>query len=136
MVLLGARLSLVPDRGSQAYGAPLVWYRDAAGRHLKSESRGRELELLDIVLFVELDDGGRVRTPPRESTLAARFPWSAGHVREDVRRMVYDDGDRQPRWLGLMEGLKERGVRTHDAALAALPLELEFDDAVIARYGS
>ena len=51
----------------------------------------------------------------------------------EVRRIVYDDGDRQPRWLRLMAGLEALGVRVDDAALGALPLEL--DDLVVARYG-
>jgi hypothetical protein len=133
MVRLGARVSLVPDSGSRAYGAPLITYNDAAGREVKHEFRGRELELLEIVQFVDLDDGERVATRPGESTLETRLPWSAEQVRDEVRRMVYDDGDRQPRWLRLKAGLEARGVRVDDAALGALPLEL--DDLVVARYG-
>ena len=48
--------------------------------------------------------------------------------------MVYDDGDRTPRWAGLMADLASRGVQADDAALAALPLVLEFDDEVAALY--
>lgn len=108
---------------------------DAAGRAVKHEFRGRELELLEIVQFVDLDDGERVATRPGESTLETRLPWSAEQVGDEVRRMVYDDGDRQPRWLRLKAGLEAREVRVDDAALGALPLELEFDDLAVARYG-
>ena len=136
MVRLGARVSLVPDRGRQAYGATLCVVHDAAGREVRRELRGRELELLDIVLFVELDDGERVACRPGETTLATRLPWSADQVRQEVRRIAYDDGDRpdRPRWRDLMAGLESRGVGASDAALAALPFALELDDPLTARF--
>lgn len=80
MVRLGARVSLAGDRGSQAYGATLVVYRDSAGRETKRELRGRDLEVLDIVLFVELDDGEGVATAPESAPLCSSSTtwWSSG----------------------------------------------------------
>jgi hypothetical protein len=136
MVRLGARVSLAPDREPEPYGATLLRVHDAAGLEVRSEVRGRELEVLDIVLFVELDDGERVTTRLGETKLIARFEHSAEQLRADVRRMVYDDGDRSPRWADLMAGLQGRGVSADDAALGALPLVLEFDDGLAALYGT
>jgi hypothetical protein len=61
---------------------------------------------------------------------------SADQPREQVRRIVYDDGDRRPGWRDLISGLKSKGVSADDAALAALPLVLEFDDEVVAQSGA
>ena len=135
MTRLGVHVSLAPDREPEAYGAILLRVHDASGREVRSEARGRELEVLDIVLFVELDDGDRAQTRPGETRLIARVDWSAGQLRERVRRMVYDGGDRTPRWFELMAALESRGLGADDYALAALPLVLEFDDEVAARYG-
>jgi hypothetical protein len=134
MVRLGTRVSIAPDREPEAYGATLISVHDAAGRRVRTEVRGRELEVLDIVLFVELDDGERVATAVGANRLIIRLGESAEQLREDVRRIVYDDGDRRPRWHDLMAGLESRGVDADDAALAALPLVLEFDDEVLALY--
>jgi hypothetical protein len=133
MVNLGARVSLAPDCEPEAYGATPIIVHDAAGREVRSEGRGRELELLDIVQFVELDDGERVASAPDETKLIARLGWSAVELREEVRRIVYDDGDRWPAGAP-MAGLERRGVSADGAALAALPLVLECDDEVIAQY--
>ena len=135
MVRLGARVSLAPDREPERYGATLAKVYDASGREVRREVRGRELEMLDIVLFVELDDGDRVATRLGEIKLAARLEESAEQLRAEVLRIVYDDGDRTPRWAGLMADLESMGVNADDAALAALPLVLEFDDEVLAVYG-
>jgi hypothetical protein len=136
MVCLGARVALVPDRGEWAYGATLQVVCDRSGREVRRELRGRELEVLDIVLFVELDDGERVASRPGENMLATRLPWTADLVRDDVRRIAYDNGDRpdRPRWRELLAGLESRGVRASDAALPGLPFVLELDDSVTARY--
>ncbi len=136
MARLGARVSLAPDRAPEAYGATLIRVHDAAGREVRREVRGRELEVLDVVLFVVLDDGERVASAPGETRLIARLGGSAEQLREDVRRIVYDDGDRWPRWLDLMARLESRRVSADDAALAALLLVLEFDDEVVALYGT
>jgi hypothetical protein len=136
MVRLGAHVSLAPDRAGETYGATLIRVHDAAGREVRREVRGRELEVLDIVLFVERDDGERVASAPGETRLIARLGGSAEQLRQDVRRIVYDDGDRRPRWLDLMARLESRGVSGDDDALAALPLVLEFDDKVVALYGT
>jgi hypothetical protein len=135
MVRLGARVSLAPDRAPEAYGSPLIRVHDAAGRELRREIRGRELELLDIVPFVELDDGERVATGPGKIRLIVGLGGSAEQLRERVRRMVYDDGDRRPRWLDLMSGLESRGVGADEAGIATLPFVFEFDDEVRALYG-
>jgi hypothetical protein len=73
MVRLGARVSIAPDRAPGAYGAPLIRVYDAAGGEVRTEVRGRELEVLDIVLFVELDGGERVATAVGENRLVARL---------------------------------------------------------------
>jgi hypothetical protein len=109
---------------------------DAGGREVRREGRRRELEVLDIVLFVELDDGERVECAPGETRIVARLGGSAEQLREDVRRIVYDEGHRLPHWLDLTARLASRGVSADDAALAALPLVLEFDDEVLALYGT
>jgi hypothetical protein len=134
MARLGAHVSLAPDREPEAYGAILLRVLDAAGREVRSEVRGRELEVLDIVLFVELDDGDRVPTRPGETMLIARIGWSAGQLRERVRRIVCDNRELRP-WRELMVGLESRGLRADDSVLTALPLVLEFDDEVAALYG-
>src|SRR5687768_17914396 len=125
MLSLGARVSLAPDREPEAYGSTLIRVHHADGREVRSEVRGRELELLDIVLFVQLDDGERLASGLGETRLIARLGWSAEQLREEVSRVVYDDGDRWPRWRDLISGLERRGVSADDAALAALPLVLE-----------
>lgn len=107
---------------------------NAAGEEVGRELRGRDQELLEIVIFVELDDSQRVETRPGEIMLGTRLPWDAGAVRREVRRMVYDDSDRVARWQGLMAELEERGVHADDAALAALPYVLELDPVLVARY--
>jgi hypothetical protein len=68
--------------------------------------------------------------------LATRLPWTADLVRDEVRRIAYDNGDRpdRPRWRELLAGLESRLVRASDAALAGLPFVLELDDSVTARY--
>jgi hypothetical protein len=52
---LGASVSIAADQEPEAYGATLIRFHDAAWREVRSEVRGRELDLLDIVLFVELE---------------------------------------------------------------------------------
>jgi hypothetical protein len=136
MVSLGASVSIAPDQEPETYGATLIRVYDAAGREVRSEVRGRELEVLDIVRFVELDDGERVATDPGETRLIARLDRTMEELREQVRYLVYDDEDRWPRWRELMAVLKDRGVRADDPAIAALPLILEFTDEVIALYES
>jgi hypothetical protein len=71
--------------------------------------------VLDIVLFVELDEGERVACAPGETRLVARLGGSAEQLREDVRRIVYGEGDRLPRWLDLTARLAGRGVSADDA---------------------
>jgi hypothetical protein len=100
----------------------------------KSEVRGRELEVLDIVLFVELENGDRVLSRQGETTLIARLGWSSGQLHDRVRQIVNDTRDRAPRFE-LIAGLERRGLSVDDSALAALPLVLEFDDEVTALYG-
>jgi hypothetical protein len=136
MVSLGASVSTAPDQEPETYGATLIRFHDAAGREVRSEVRGRELEVLDIVLFIELDDGERVSTPPGEIRLIGRLDGTMDELRERVEQMVYDDGDRWPRWRNLMAALKSRGVDADDPAIATLPLILEFTDEVLALYGS
>lgn len=136
MLYLGARVSLVPAHGTRAYGATVCTAYDRTGREVRRELRGRDQELLDIATFVELDEGKRVAGRPGQTTLATRLPWNPDHVRSEVQRMVYDDNDCQPRWLELMVALTDRNVAADDAALAALPYVVEFDDPVIARYES
>ena len=63
---------------------------------MRREVRGRELEVLDIVVFIELDDGERVSTPPGEIRLIARVDGTIDYLRERVGQMIYDDGDRWP----------------------------------------
>jgi hypothetical protein len=120
-------VSLAPDNGWSAYGAPLVVVHDAAGQEVRRELRGRDLELLDIVTFVELDDGERVATRPGETMLTTALPWDANQIRDDVRRIVYDDGDRpdRPRWRDLLADLERRGVAANDAALDRRPFAVE-----------
>ena len=96
MVSLGALVSIAPDQESEAYGATLIRVYDAAGREVRSEVRGGELELLDIVVFIELDDGERVLTTPGEIRLLARLDGTMDELRERVREMVYDNGDHWP----------------------------------------
>jgi hypothetical protein len=136
MVSLGASVSTAPDQEPENYGATLIRVHDAAGREVRSEVRGRELEVLDIVLFIELDDGQRVSTTPGEIRLIARLDGTMNELRERVGQMVYDDGDRWPRWRKLMAALKTRGVHADDPAIATLPLILEFTDEVRALYRS
>jgi hypothetical protein len=136
MVSLGASVSIAPGQEPETYGATLIRVYDAAGREVRTEVRGRELEVLDIVTFVELDDGERVATTPGEARLIARLDGTMEELREEVGRMVYDDGDRWPRWRNLMAALKNRGVHADDPAIAALPLILEFTDEVLALYES
>ena len=52
--------------------------------------------MLDIVVFIELDDGERVSTPPGEIRLIARVDGTIDYLRERVGQMIYDDGDRWP----------------------------------------
>jgi hypothetical protein len=134
MVRLGASVSIAPDQEPEAYGATLISVYDAAGREKRGEVRGRELELLDIVMFIELDDGERVSNAPEEIRLLARLDGTMHELRERVEQMVYDDGDRWPRWRNLMAALKTREVHADDPAIAALPLILEFTDEVLALY--
>ena len=136
MVSLGASVSIAPDQEPEAYGATLIRVHDAAGREVRSEPRGRELELLDILIFIELDDGERVSNAPEEIRLLARLDGTMDELRERVEQMVYDDGDRWPRWRNLMAALNARGVRADDPAIAALPLTLEFTGEVLALYES
>ncbi len=127
-------MSLCVDPEWPSYGESMTVIHNAAGNEVGRELRGRDQELLEIVIFVELDDGRRVETRPGEIKLGTRLPWDANGVRREVRRMVYDDSDRWPRWRDLMAGLEERGVRADDAALVALPYVLELDPALVARY--
>jgi hypothetical protein len=55
--------------------------------------RGRDLELLDIVQFVELDDGRRVRTT-EQSLLSVAVDSKLDELRERVRELVHTGGDR------------------------------------------
>jgi hypothetical protein len=135
MVSLGASVSIAPDQEPKTYGTTLIRVHDAAGHEVRSEVRGRELEVLDIVLFIELDDGERVSTTPGEIRLIARLDGTMDDLRERVGQMAYEDGDRWPRWRNLMAALKTRGVHADDPAIAALPLILEFSDEVLALYG-
>ena len=134
MVRLGASVSIAPDQEPETYGATLIRVHDAAGREVSSEVRGRELEVLDIVIFIELDDGERVLTTPGEIRLIARLDGTMDELRERVEQMVYDDGDRWPRWRNLMAALKAQDVHADDPTIAALPLTFEFTDEVLGLY--
>ncbi len=135
MVRMGARVSLAEDRPPEAYGSTLISVHDAAGRQVRREVRGRELEVLDIVQFVDLDDSECVATSPGETRLIAPLSWSVEQLRDEARRIVYDDGDRRPRWHDLLEALEATGISATDASLAALPFVIELDNEVAAQYG-
>lgn len=131
MARLGAHVPLATE-DAPAYGAVLHRIYDGTGREVRTEARGRELEVLEIVPFVELDAGDRVTTATGKNRLIVRRDGSAAELREEVRRIAYDDTDRNPRWLDLMRDLERKGVKADDAALAALPFVLEIDDEVVA----
>ena len=86
-------------------------------------------------MFIVLDNGERVSNEPEEIRLLARLDGTMDELRERVEQMVYDDGDRWPRWRNLMAALKTRSVHADDPAIAALPLNLEFTAEVLALYG-
>ena len=134
MVSLGASVSIAPDQEPETYGVTLIRVHDAAGREVRSEVRGRELEVLDIVMFIELDDDERVSTTPGEIRLIARLDGTMDELRERVEQVVYDDGDRWPRWRNLMAVWNTREMHADDPTIAALPLTLEFNDEVLALY--
>ena len=90
MVRIGPGVSLAADRSPHRYGATMIWVHDRARNLVRTEVRGRDVELLNIVQFVELDDGQRVTSPEQTSAI---FSLDSGvdELRERVRQTVYQE---------------------------------------------
>ena len=134
MVRMGARVSIAA--APPGYGAPMQRVHDQAGRLVRTEVRGRDLELLDLVQFVDLVDGRRVSTT-EQFLLSVALDSNVDELRDRVRELVQMGGDRyKPRWQDLIDALHEEGVSTDEPSLAALPWVFERDDDVGARFGA
>jgi hypothetical protein len=96
---------------------------------------------LSIVHFVDLADGRRVTTEAfGEMSLSVPREDDEPELREAIREVIFEDELREvdtdlldePRWPEMSAVLREHGVVADDAALAALPFEVELDDDVLA----
>jgi hypothetical protein len=71
----------------------MIVVQDRTGRIVRTEVRGRDLELLDVLQFVGLADGRRVTTTER-SLLSVAVDSKLDQLRERVRELVHMGGDR------------------------------------------
>jgi hypothetical protein len=95
--------------------------------------------VLDVVHFVDLDDGRRVTTEASGGmTVSVPRGSRREQVVQDVRELIFDDELREvdeylreePRWEAMCSALRRQGVAADDEALAALPFVVELEDDV------
>src|SRR5215203_2934351 len=128
-VRMGARALLVADQRPLGRSFMKVLTVDETGLQLS------------IVHFVDLADGRRVTTEAfGEMSLSVPREDDEPELREAIREVIFEDELREvdtdlldePRWPEMSAVLREHGVVADDAALAALPFEVELDDDVLA----
>jgi hypothetical protein len=132
MVRMGARGSLIEVPTPPGYRTDVVSFHDRHGRLQRTERH----VVLDVVQFVDLDDGRRISIPPGKNLLAVP-PGGAPDLPERVREFIHADSGLpdSPLWQDMLEALRHHGVGADRAALAALPFVVELDDEVRALAG-
>src|SRR4051794_8360846 len=141
---MGARASVARDQRPLGRGAAELVTVDESGTEVARELVPSDPGLvLQVVHFVDVDDGGRVTTGalgdmslsvPRSSTL--------DELREELREFVFEDDLREvdeeladePRWEEMSSLLRERGIVADEETLHALPFVVELDDDVVAEF--
>jgi hypothetical protein len=143
MVRMGARATLGDDQ-QWSFGRATVEYAavDDEGNEIARWQRDDDTAalVLELVHFVDLDDGRRVTTERLGSqTLATEREITVDELRDEIRETIYEDEIREievladePRWEELIEALGDAGVTVDAAALEALPFVVELDDEVTA----
>ncbi|HZC14654.1 MAG TPA: hypothetical protein VE270_11615 [Thermoleophilaceae bacterium] len=120
------------------YSAQEIVTRDASGREVRRWLREPDPTVLEIVHFVDLDDGRRVTTehygkPSLQMWLDCTEEELLAEVREcvfvDEMREIPEDAD-EPRWPEMIEELARTGVAVDEATLEGLPFVVEVDERV------
>jgi hypothetical protein len=139
--LMGASVSLAEDQSQLGRSAARVLRRGPSGEPIAIDVPEPAPAALEVVHFVELDDGRRVTTEELgEMSLHMSLDCTEAELREDVREFIFEDEMREipecrdePRWDDMVEALGRLGVATNEAALARLPFAIELDGRVLAR---
>jgi hypothetical protein len=143
---MGARASIAADQRPLGRSASEVVTVDENGdepaRELIWEAPGPGL-VLQVVHFVDLDDGRRVTTAAfGEMSLHLPGGGTLDELRGELREFIFEDDLRDvdderaeaPRWADMASALHGQGIVADDQWLLALPFVVELDDDVVAAF--
>jgi hypothetical protein len=119
---MGARVSRADDQTPMGKSGVMVRTRDAAGRAVRRWEYEPDPTVLEIVHFVDLDDGRRVTTKEfGEMSLEMSLDCSEDELRAEVREFIFEEEMRslaeladEPRWDDMVKVLA-RDVRVDEA---------------------
>jgi len=142
MVRMGERASIAEDQRQLGRSASELVTVDESGDEV-----GRELVpddaglVLDVVHFVDLDDGGRVTSEALgDMSLSVPRVCTLDELRYQLREFIFEDELREVdveladerRWEDMSSVLLDHGIVADDEALLALPFLVELDEDVAA----
>jgi hypothetical protein len=136
---VGVRATLAADQPSAAQSASLVLTEPATEPEWVPDPVAT---VIDVEQFAELDSGERVTVGAAVLEAAYR---DGSLLDEDLRSFIVEDpetaeiereeeGDYEPEIQPLVDVLAERGIETDADALGALPLIIEVDESVRAKF--
>lgn len=141
MVRMGARASVAGDQRPLGRSAAEVITVDESGTVVVRELVPSEPGLvLQVVHFVDLDDGGRFTTESLgDMSLSVPRDCPLEQLRDELRDFIFEDDLREvdeelaaePRWGDMSSVLREHGIVADEKALLALPFVVELDDDVV-----
>jgi hypothetical protein len=131
---MGARVSPAEDQTPLGHSAAEIVTKDDAALQV----RAPDPTALEIVHFVDLDDGRRVTTEHHgKSSLHISLDCSEGELLAELREFVFEDELREipedadePRWPEMIQELARAGVAVDERTLGALPFVVEVDERV------
>jgi hypothetical protein len=138
---MGARARVAADQTPMGRSTLLVVTRDEGGRETEREVPQPDPRVIDIVHFVDLDDGRRITTEEfGDISLDLGGPCDETLLRYEVREAIFGEEMREipefaagPRWEDMIEALHRAGVEADESALAALPFVVQLDEQLVAR---
>ena len=135
---MGARVSLAQDQTPIGRSAVEVLTR--GGRAVRHWAPGPDPTVLQIVHFVDLEDGRRVTTERFGAmSLEMSLDCSEEELRREVVEFVFEDEMREipedaeePLWEDMLEGVAREGVSADEKSLGELPFIVELDEQILA----